>query len=254
MIFNDKIGEINFNKYGTKMMIVEYNNAHDIVVEFLDKHRYKVHTEYNNFKKGCVRNVYDKSVYNVGVFGEGKYNRVDYLKLYNYWQRMLRRCYDPYTLNKDMSYIDCYVDEYFHNLQNFGVWFEDNYYEVNNELMCLDKDILFKNNKIYAPETCIFVPERINKLFIRNISSRNDLPIGVHFNSSKNRYVARCNTLKDGKEKRVEIGSFKTVELAFRAYKEFKEGYIKIVADEYKNRIPSRIYDAMYNYIVEWED
>ena len=252
--FIDRTGEINVNKYNTIMTIVEYNSSRDVIVEFQDEYKYRVHTSYKNFKNGTVRNVYDRSVYNIGMFGEGKYDRVNYLKLYNTWQHMLRRCYDPYTLNNDMSYIDCFVDERFHNLQDFGEWFEENYYEVNDEMMCLDKDILYKNNKIYSPETCIFVPERINKLFIRNISQRKDLPMGIQYRDDRNKYVARCNIVENGIEKRIQIGQFDTVEEAFYNYKNYKEGYIKIVADEYKNKIPNKIYEAMYNYIVEWDD
>ena len=41
--------------------------------------------------------------------------------------------------------------------------------------MCLDKDILYKNNTIYSKDTCIFIPERINILFTKN----NALWLGV---------------------------------------------------------------------------
>lgn len=30
----------------------------------------------------------------------------------------------------------------------------------------LDKDILLKGNKVYSPETCAFVPAKINSLLI----------------------------------------------------------------------------------------
>ena len=43
-------------------------------------------------------------------------------------------------------------------------------------------------------------------------------------------------------------------EEAFRAYKQFKEDYIKQVADEYKDKIPQKLYDAMYNYKVDITD
>ena len=51
--------------------------------------------------------------------------------------------------------------------------------------MCLDKDILYKGNKEYAPDKCIFVPERINKLFLKNDADRGDLPIGVTYHKNK---------------------------------------------------------------------
>lgn len=43
---------------------------------------------------------------------------------------------------------------------------------------------------------------------------------------------------------------------AFTCYKNFKENYIKQVADEYysKGLIPKKLYDAMYKYEVEIND
>lgn len=42
----------------------------------------------------------------------------------------------------------------------------------------LDKDILVAGNKIYSPETCLFVPNRINSLLIRGVKT-GPLPLGV---------------------------------------------------------------------------
>ena len=41
---------------------------------------------------------------------------------------------------------------------------------------------------------------------------------------------------------------------AFTIYKNFKENYIKQVADEYKDLIPKELYDAMYKWEVEIND
>ena len=39
--FINRTGEINHNSFGTKMIIIEYNNAKDIVVEFQDEFKFK---------------------------------------------------------------------------------------------------------------------------------------------------------------------------------------------------------------------
>ena len=116
--------------------------------------------------------------------------------------------------------------------------------------MCLDKDILVKGNKEYAPDKCIFVPKRINNLFINSKTVRGNYPIGVHHDKRYNKYIARCNTSNDRKY----LGCYNTPEEAFLAYKEFKEAYIKEVADEYKGCIPDRLYKAMYAWTVEEDD
>ena len=115
--------------------------------------------------------------------------------------------------------------------------------------MCLDKDILVKGNKIYSPETCCFVPNEINVLFTKKEKDRGEYPIGVSIISNK--YVARCGV---GNSKNKTIGSFKTPKEAFQAYKQYKEQYIKKVADKYKCQIPNNLYKAMYSYQVEITD
>ena len=115
--------------------------------------------------------------------------------------------------------------------------------------MELDKDTLVKGNKIYSPETCIFVPQRINYLFLNSGGSRGLLPLGVYTVGKK--YASR--TSKNGKRS-VYLGSFDTPEEAFLAYKTAKEAYIKEVADEYKDKIPKKLYDALYAYTVEITD
>lgn len=246
----DRIGEENHNRKGTLMRIIEYNNAKDIIVEFQDEYKVKVHTEYKHFKKGNIKNPYDKSVWCIGYIGEGRYNIKNHLYIYDKWHDMLKRCYDPYYLNKELTYVDCYVCEEWHNFQNFGKWYEENYYEVEEEKMHLDKDILIKGNKIYSPNTCIFVPERINKLFIGRDTVRGKYPIGVSWYKIYNKFMASCNA----NSKRIHLGYYDTIEEAFLAYKTFKEKYIKEVADEYKDLIPTKLYEAMYSYEIEIND
>ena len=197
-----------------------------------------------------VRNRYDKTVCGVGYLGEGKYNCKNSLYIRDRWSKMLRRCYDPYYLNEHPTYIDCYVCEEWHNFQNFAKWYEENYYEIPNERMSLDKDILIKGNKIYSPSTCVFVPERINKLFTKHDKARGGYPIGISWYKQTNKFSAKCHTF----DKRIHLGYYDTIDTAFLAYKSFKEEYIKQVADEYKDLIPTKLYEALYKYEVNIDD
>jgi len=117
--------------------------------------------------------------------------------------------------------------------------------------MCLDKDILVKGNKTYSPQTCAFVPHDINIAFTKNKARRGDMPIGVFYNPrKKHKYQALCRFY--GKQK--IVGQFDTVDDAFACYKQAKENYIKELADKYKEYLPHKIYEAMYNYEVEITD
>lgn len=52
----ERIGEERYNNQGYLMRIVEYNNNMDIIVEFQDIHKERVHAIYKDFKNGKVRN------------------------------------------------------------------------------------------------------------------------------------------------------------------------------------------------------
>lgn len=254
-MFKDRTGEINYNKYNSKMTIIEYNLADDILVEF--ENGYKTNSTYNEFKKGIISNPYDKTVCGVGFIGEGSYKASingEQAIQYLYWRAMLQRCYDEKSWEKHPTYKKCSVCEEWLNFQNFAQWHDENYYKIENEIMCLDKDILHKGNKEYSPETCVFVPERINVLFTKNDAKRGEYPIGVYLQKSTNRFVSQLSILsKDGKIQK-RLGFFDTPVQGFNVYKIEKEKYIKQVADEYKDKIPKKLYDAMYRYEVEITD
>ena len=260
MGFIDRIGEENYNNFGSLMKIVEYNSNRDVTVEFQDEYKVKAQTTYQNFKKGEVKNPYDKTVYGVGYIGVGKYKSREKdgerTGAYKTWVRMLQRCYDPYYINRYPTYIDCYVCELWHCFQNFAKWYEKEMYECNGEEMHLDKDILIKRNKIYSPETCIIIPQRINVLFVKRDKMRGEYPIGVSYHKASGKLQAGCNVFENGKRKYKYLGSFSPNKpfQAFYAYKQFKENYIKQVADEYKDLIPQKLYEALYKYEVEIND
>lgn len=189
-----------------------------------------------------------KSVCGVGYCN--KKNWKDNPLAYKYWENMIRRCYYENSLNKHETYIGCNILEEWLCFDIFLEWFEDNYYNCNNERMDLDKDILFKGNKIYSPQTCVFVPHRINTLFVKKDKNRGNLPIGVFWDEDRHKYKATWRE-KDSKSR-----SKRFIYLidAFNCYKTNKERVIKQVADEYKDKIPQKLYDAMYKYEVEITD
>ena len=247
----DRTGEINTNTQGLIMKIIAYRKNNDIDVQFEDG---TIKTcEYGQFKKGKVKNPNHKRIWGVAYIGDGKYKSCDnykFLKSYRCWESMLRRCYDKKLKERQPTYKDVICCEEWLNYQNFAKWYDENYYKIEGEQMALDKDILIKGNKVYSPKTCCFVPKRINSLFVKNDAVRGSLPIGVRHGRTKKGYQTECNILNNP----IYLGTFSTPEEAFKVYKEFKENYIKQVADEYKDKIPKKLYEAMYRYEVEITD
>lgn len=253
----DRTGEERLNNFGSKMVISKYRGAKDIDAYFPEYNWTSKHAEYSSFKKGTIKCPYEPRVYGKGYLGEGKYRVSENGKItdeYRIYYDMLRRCYDPKYHERKPTYKGCTVEEYLLNFQNMGEWIDENYYEVPGEQMCLDKDILYKGNKVYSRDTCIFVPERINLLFIKHNKARGKNPIGVSDLPSGN-YQALCS---NGYGKLICLGTYSTKEETFQVYKQYKENLIKETIDSYEGKIPephySRLKTAMYNYKVEIDD
>ena len=104
----------------------------------------------------------------------------------------------------------------------------------------LDKDILIKDNKIYSPETCIFIPQHINQLFSGH-SKKNSLPKGVRFDKKNNKYVSQIRI--NGKLK--YLGVYTSVEEAERVYLINRDLFIKELLEAYKYKIPLNLYEKL---------
>ena len=125
---------------------------------------------------------------------------------------MLGRCYKTTDkAYKNYGAIGVKVCEEWKCFSNFQKWYNENIYEIENEKVHLDKDILVDGNNIYSPETCIFVPQRINKMFE---TKKSNLPRGVRQNKSKTKYCATIRVYKDGESEQINLGTFDTIELA----------------------------------------
>ena len=166
---------------------------------------------------------------------------------------MLERCYSEEYHKKEPSYIGVTCCEEWLNYSNFKLWYDENYYEIENQSTHLDKDILHKGNKIYSPKNCVFAPSSINTMFTKNDVNRGDNLIGVYF-CKKYKYTKPFKVTINTSHGRKYLGCYKTEIEAFDAYKQFKESYIKQVADKYKDKIPKKLYEAMYKYKVEITD
>lgn len=248
---------VSYNKYGTPAIIINYIKYNDIVVEFQDEYKYQYHSSMQTFKNGELKNPYDKRLSGIGYIGVGKYCSKENGKVtdsFQTWQSMIKRCYFEKQLLRDRVYFDCIVCDEWHNFQNFAKWYEENIYECNGEEMNLDKDILIKGNRIYSPNTCVFVPKYINCLFTDSKRTRGKYPIGVDFHKQSGLFRARCSDYNHGTMKSVHLGCFNNKMDAFNAYKLYKESLIKKVANEYKEKIPIKLYNALINYKVEITD
>lgn len=242
--------EIHITNEGYEVEIIEYFNNKNCTIKFKDSQKTILkNISLINLKVGCVKNPNHKSVCGIGYLGIGKYKAKvggSITKEYGIWGAMLKRCYNKRQQKLQPTYVDCLVDERWHDFQNFAKWHEENY-KPHMEDWHLDKDLLLKGNKTYSPDTCCLIPREINTLFK---TSNKELPLGVIEHKNTGKYVAQIN--KDGRK--IHIGVFNTVEEAFEAYKVEKECHIKETADNWKLMIQCKVYQAMYTRTVEMTD
>ena len=254
-VSNEKCGETVIQNCGEIAYIVEYVNSKDITVQFKTTGEL-VKTTYGNFIKGEVKSHFTPSVFGVGTTGlePTRDENGELFDSYICWCNMLKRCYSAKFQEKYPTYIGCRVCDDWLYYPNFKNWYDENYYEINNKKSELDKDVLIKGNKIYSPDTCVFVPQFINKLFTKSQKRRGELPIGVSYYKASKKYRASLSVFKNEKKTFKHLGYFDTVNEAFEVYRRAKEDNIKEIADNYKDKIPAKLYEAMYSYRVEIDD
>lgn len=257
---SERVGQIGVNKDGDKMEIIEYYAYDNIIVEFKDGNNCQVHTQYINFLKGVVKN-YNKVVHGKhGYLGQGPYqseHRENGKRIfhneYRVWSGMHDRAgnFD----GKHPSYADVTICEEWWNYQNFAKWYNEHRYELKDDILCIDKDIICPESRIYSPETCALIPNTINEIFKKFDNYKRDedgLPNGVHrrTDSKAIRYRSEARYLDDFGNKVVKRKTFDNLFDAFCYHKEFKEKYIKQLAEKYKEVLDPRVYNNLMKYEV----
>lgn len=109
--------------------------------------------------------------------------------MYQAWQSMLERCYSARYQAKRPTYSGCTVTPEWHSFSEFRQWMSRRDHEDKH----LDKDILVPGNKIYSPDTCVFVCGQLNAFITDCGSARGRWPIGACWNKRAGKFQAQCN-------------------------------------------------------------
>lgn len=243
-----KVGDRFTNTQGIELEVVKYEKASKITVRVHGPVDYEIVTSQGNLKKGVVHDKYSPSVAGKGILGDAENIDVK-SQVYTSWVGMVKRCYTFYDYNPraKINYGDCSVREDFLYFPNYIAWFDK---QIVQPKWQLDKDLLVPGNKVYSPDTCIFLPRALNTFLTIRKNDRGPYPLGVTIHEDTGHYEAACN--RDGK--RIYLGVYKTPEAAFAAYKVEKEAYAKDLAERWKYVIDSRAYEALMNYEVSITD
>lgn len=115
---------------------------------------------------------------------------------YSVWKAMLARCYSNNTKEKRPTYNGVTCCNEWLLFTTFARWFKQNYIAGYQ----LDKDILVKDNKVYSPQTCVFVPPEINNFIVLSGSTRGILPLGVSMDGTSFRASIKSKSICNVKD------------------------------------------------------
>lgn len=122
------------------------------------------------------------------VNGKRKKKMVWVCPYYRSWVSMLGRCYSAKCQERRPTYLGCTVSEDWLTFSNFKAWMVQQNWKDNQ----LDKDLLFEGNKVYSPETCVFVTGAVNNFTTDSGAARGEWMIGVSWHNPAEKFRARC--------------------------------------------------------------
>lgn len=179
---------------------------------------------------GVGNNDADYSVAKTEVIGhvEGKRKQklVWRCAYYRVWESMLARCYSAKLQAHSPTYQGCTVATEWHLFSNFKRWMETQQWEGNQ----LDKDLLIEGNKVYSPDTCVFVSQVVNSFTIDCRAARGEWLIGVCWTKGKNKFKAQCSN--PFTKKREHLGYFTSEHEAHKAWAKRKLELAHLLAAE----------------------
>lgn len=147
---------------------------------------------------------------------DGKCKMIWRCQFYMIWKEMLARCYSPRIHKTHKTYVGCSVCPEWKRFSAFKEWMEAQDWQGK----CLDKDILVEGNKVYSPETCVFVTQQMNNFLTGSGKNRGAYPNGVILDKQKGKFRASC--CDPIAKKREHVGYFDTPGEAHAAWRNRK--------------------------------
>ena len=192
-------------------------------VKFLDKYGYEGVYQISAIIGGRIKNPYHPSVYGIGFYGDGNFvSKVNDKSQHPYsiWQAMLRRCYSLEYHITCPTYVGTTVCEEWHNFQNFAKWYEENHpYHIEGIKFQIDKDLLQQGveNKVYSPNTCVFLPDKVNSFLSVKPPNKASMCLGVTRTNRSEKWIVQISDFEY--KKNTYLGTFCDLEEAKSIYK-----------------------------------
>lgn len=216
------------NNYG-EVVVLEARSSNEIVVKFL-KTGYVKKCKAISLVRGNVLGL----IYDRGWKGDApsKDSSGNILRSYDCWRRILHRTHQSWW-DLHPTYNNVEVCEEWYHYDTFLGWYENN---CTDSSWDLDKDLLSIGGGIYSPDTCCFLPEKINKAIVMRGN-------GVHKRRGSYEVYHRGKYLGGGND---------YTEL-LNLYADTKRGYVRGLAEEFDN-LPEKVAISLRNFTLSVKD
>ena len=160
---------------------------------------------------------------------------------YQAWKSMIERSYNDKYKQKNYTYQDVTVCEEWYSFMRFRAWMVEQDWEGKH----LDKDILFQGNKVYSPDTCVFVDGALNNFLTDHAAARGEWPIGVSWHEPTKKFQSSCS---NPFTKKLEyLGCFHCPQQAHLVWKKRKHELACQLADMQKDERVAEALKIRYN-------
>lgn len=174
---------------------------------------------------------------------DGKQFQTWFCPFYERWRAMLKRAYSEVYHSSFSTYAGCSVCDEWLYFSKFKAWMEQQEWKGKQ----LDKDLLIKDNKVYSPETCLFIEQRINLFISEKSNNTQELPTGVSWDKKASRYRAQCVSATTGKQ--TNLGWFDSPATAHKAWLAFKLDQAHLLAaNQSDKRVAKALIERYENY------
>lgn len=231
---SESVGRTYTNNVGEEYKVIDYRSTYDIEIEFI-KTGYRRSVPSCMVTTGEIKDLLSPCIHGVGFIGDGPFNKKDYPGFYDLWRGMFERCYDEKSLEKHPTYRGCHVDSAWHNFQHFMLWAIPRFKEGHH----LDKDLKIYGNKVYGPDTCLFIPAGLNSSIAAIRLKTSGLPLGISMTKGGKYEVV----FSEDDAKRTKV--FRKREYAFR----FAVSYKMSLMQKYRPQITSVTMNYVYSLI-----
>lgn len=168
-----RIGEVYTNRDGLDFVIVEPSNkanGYSALIRFVES-GYETRSNLGRIYKGAIVDYYQKTIYGVACKGHTKCVTKLEKKAFKRWYCMIERCYNKNAIGyksyggKGVIVASRWLcfENFFEDLPKIEGYEEDAY--INGRLE-LDKDLKFRDNKLYSLDTCMLVAKSENNKFM----------------------------------------------------------------------------------------